>query len=314
MGLDMSGGEGGIRTPDTGVSPYNGLANRRLQPLGHLSGDFHQFSMARLVRRRHSVCPYVPEPEVDPYFQIAKGYGFSNYMFQTNEGPSFPAHQFLISGSSAPTNLPSPADYNWFVADNASDNTTAGCANLTGMVPLAPLIDNTGYEPTLTYCEGHTSDPHCLATCYTHNTWMSLWDSKKTANGWLYYLPPGADFVTKGAGVGIWNGPLTNHGLCNPNQGNTACRNTEYGNDMKFETSTDKKPVLTAIANCNLAPVTWVIPDKAWSDHAGEDKLGMGPSWVASIVNAVGSNTTCGFDGKGYWYNDSQHSVAILIT
>ena len=34
-----SGGEGGIRTPGTGFSPYNGLANRRLQPLGHLSGD-----------------------------------------------------------------------------------------------------------------------------------------------------------------------------------------------------------------------------------------------------------------------------------
>jgi hypothetical protein len=37
-GLTESGGEGGIRTPDRGVSPYNGLANRRLQPLGHLSG------------------------------------------------------------------------------------------------------------------------------------------------------------------------------------------------------------------------------------------------------------------------------------
>ena len=33
-----SGGEGGIRTPGTGFSQYNGLANRRLQPLGHLSG------------------------------------------------------------------------------------------------------------------------------------------------------------------------------------------------------------------------------------------------------------------------------------
>ena len=32
-----SGGEGGIRTPDRAVKPYNGLANRRLQPLGHLS-------------------------------------------------------------------------------------------------------------------------------------------------------------------------------------------------------------------------------------------------------------------------------------
>src|SRR5256885_1651463 len=30
-------GEGGIRTPDRGISPYNGLANRRLQPLGPLS-------------------------------------------------------------------------------------------------------------------------------------------------------------------------------------------------------------------------------------------------------------------------------------
>jgi hypothetical protein len=35
----FAGGERGIRTPDTGFSPYNGLANRRLQPLGHLSGS-----------------------------------------------------------------------------------------------------------------------------------------------------------------------------------------------------------------------------------------------------------------------------------
>src|SRR5207249_224141 len=32
-----TGGERGIRTLDTGFSPYSGLANRRLQPLGHLS-------------------------------------------------------------------------------------------------------------------------------------------------------------------------------------------------------------------------------------------------------------------------------------
>ena len=28
-GFKKSGGEGGIRTPDTGVSPYNGLAKHR---------------------------------------------------------------------------------------------------------------------------------------------------------------------------------------------------------------------------------------------------------------------------------------------
>jgi hypothetical protein len=32
------GGDGGIRTLDRALQPYNGLANRRLQPLGHVSG------------------------------------------------------------------------------------------------------------------------------------------------------------------------------------------------------------------------------------------------------------------------------------
>ena len=39
---------------------------------------------------------------LDPYFEIAENYGFANYMFQTNQGPSFLAHQFLFSGTSAP--------------------------------------------------------------------------------------------------------------------------------------------------------------------------------------------------------------------
>ena len=34
-------GERGIRTLGTGLNPYNGLANRPLQPLGHLSGTIH---------------------------------------------------------------------------------------------------------------------------------------------------------------------------------------------------------------------------------------------------------------------------------
>ena len=36
--IEKTGGEGGIRTLGTGVSPYNGLANRRIRPLCHLSG------------------------------------------------------------------------------------------------------------------------------------------------------------------------------------------------------------------------------------------------------------------------------------
>ena len=40
---------------------------------------------------------------LDPYFQLAEQYTFGDRMFQTNQGPSFPAHQFIISGTSAPS-------------------------------------------------------------------------------------------------------------------------------------------------------------------------------------------------------------------
>jgi hypothetical protein len=41
------GGDGGIRTLDRALQPYNGLANRRLQPLGHISGTVHHMPDAR---------------------------------------------------------------------------------------------------------------------------------------------------------------------------------------------------------------------------------------------------------------------------
>src|SRR5580658_8862123 len=36
--LQEAGGEGGIRTPGTGLGQYDGLANRCFRPLSHLSG------------------------------------------------------------------------------------------------------------------------------------------------------------------------------------------------------------------------------------------------------------------------------------
>jgi len=40
---------------------------------------------------------------LDPYLTLATRYGWANRMFQTNQGPSYPAHQFLFGGTSAPS-------------------------------------------------------------------------------------------------------------------------------------------------------------------------------------------------------------------
>src|SRR5208283_3914391 len=38
---------------------------------------------------------------LDPYLTFAEQYGWGNFMYQTNQGPSYPAHQFIFSGTSA---------------------------------------------------------------------------------------------------------------------------------------------------------------------------------------------------------------------
>src|ERR1022692_215421 len=64
---------------------------------------------------------------VQPYFDLAMQYGFANRMFQSNQGPSFPAHQFLISGTSAPRD-----DSPLFAAGNSSPSARVGCESVPG--------------------------------------------------------------------------------------------------------------------------------------------------------------------------------------
>ncbi len=56
------GGDGGIRTLDRPLQAYNGLANRRLQPLGHVS------VMGRYARRQ-------PEPQATDIKTIERSPG-----------------------------------------------------------------------------------------------------------------------------------------------------------------------------------------------------------------------------------------------
>jgi phospholipase C len=74
--------------------------------------------------------------------------------------------------------------------------------------------------------------------------------------------------------------------------------------------------ILRDITNCKLSQVSWVIPDGAWSDHAGPTSKGFlpyGPSWIAAIINAIGNNPTCSAGtqdaGQTYWEN-----TAIVVT
>src|SRR6266705_2756098 len=114
---------------------------------------------------------------VQPYFDIATQYGFANRMFQTNQGPSFPAHQFLFSGTSQ-INARSAL----FVSENP-DGTTTGC--LAPPDQTVSVIDPRGDESARVY------------PCFEHLTLADLLEhpphNPKHPIGWRYYTDNAAD-------------------------------------------------------------------------------------------------------------------------
>ena len=206
---------------------------------------------------------YVNPSEVTPYFQLAEQYAFADRMFQTNQGPSFPAHQFIISGTSAPT-----ATSTLFAAENptlpssAPANSEVGCDAPVGTI--VQMLDPSGLESSTQY------------PCFEHST---LVDSLDTALvSWKYYTPsPGS----------IWTGP-------------NAIQHLRFGPDWTNNVTVSQAQIFSDISSGHLAQVSWIIPTGQASDHALSND-GSGPSWVASIVNAIGSSA--------YWPD-----TAIFIT
>ncbi|MBV8052382.1 MAG: hypothetical protein JOZ80_14415 [Acidobacteriaceae bacterium] len=193
---------------------------------------------------------YVPASEAQPYLQLAQQYTFADRMFQTNQGPSFPAHQYIIAGTSAPT---STSDL--FAAENPLGGPNPfGDSGCTAPVDeFVAMIDPSGNDSLTQY------------PCFDHPTLVDLLDAKNL--GWRYYTPS--------AGT-IWTGP-------------NAIQHLRFGPDWNRNVVLKSTQVLTDITDGTLPAVSWVIPNGQASDHPLLSD-GSGPSWVASIVNAIGKS------------------------
>ena len=246
---------------------------------------------------------YVPGSAVQPYLQMAQTYAFGDNMFQTNQGPSFPAHQYILSGTSAVCtpgeSCPGPAGTTstFYVSGNPTNNQradgTAGVGCLAPPGSQVDLLDTSQPFPNdnITELDG--------LECFDHPALTDLLNSAGLT--WKYYAP---------ADGSIWTAPDAIQEICTPTTGpqdQLACNGTQWNTNVVLEGSGAQ--ILTDIQAGNLANVTWVIPDGANSDHAG-NPTDNGPDWVANIVNAIGgsrfwSNTAIivAWDDWGGWYD-----------
>src|SRR5581483_4955825 len=202
---------------------------------------------------------------LDPYLTLATEFGWANYMFQTNQGPSFPAHQFLFGGTSAPSAADDAAGI--FASENPTQSgnpigNSAGCATAPGIT--VQLIDSTGSEKQTVY------------PCFEHMTIVDFLPSTFT---WRYYAPNAGS---------IWTAPNAIKHICASSGKGGICKGKEWVNNVDLKPS----DVLKDIASCNLRSLSWVMPTGQNSDHAGVSDGG-GPSWISSIINALGTSTSC---------------------
>ena len=149
-------------------------------------------------------------------------------------------------------------------------------------------------------CEGGSSDQiseigpqRQIPVGYERVCWdpTTLGDELDNAHvSWAYYA------VSYSGYPGIWSAYQ-------------AINHIFYGPDWSKDVISQPSQILTDIANGQLRSVSWVTPTCGNSDHAGCGSK-TGPSWVTSVVNAIGKSKYWGttaiflfWDDYGGWYD-----------
>lgn len=312
-----------------------------------MTGFCHEFTDYSIYGGQCPSYSYVKKADVKPYFDIATAYGFANYMFQSDEGPSPSPHQFLFTGTSAPTaptdtHDKDPNNYYDF-EDFLSDLITTQSYGLG-----CPYNGSQGWPGWVEPDGKHLPTPPLATECYAHDTLVT--DAKDCTNpnvghdycdrgvpgwphsgGWAYYVEPRQNPAEEGGTM--WDAPASNPEVCYGESSRSAqgmpCGplkdhpNAEWADHIRIpRTGVYAKsyaPIFDDLFNCNLPAISWVVPDGSWSDHpfgksTNPNVVAAGPSWVGDIINAVGGgmkHSTCNGPNSGkYW---SQEATAIFV-
>jgi phospholipase C len=220
----------------------------------------------------HPQYAYVPYSETKPYWDMAKQYVLSDEMYASNfDASSFVSHQYIIAAqASSTTNYP---DTYW------------GCPG-----------GNPDKIWVITQQRGYAGQ---IRVCFDNKTLGDELDSAGLP--WAYYASPVHKDDADGPDAyrdsnGIWSAYQ-------------AISHIYYGRDWKKDVISPQTQFFTDVKRGHLRTVSWIVPTCANSDHAGCDSS-TGPSWVTSLVNAIGNSkyweSTAIFifwDDYGGWYD-----------
>lgn len=213
---------------------------------------------------------YTDPSQIQPYWSMAQQYTLAEHMFTTQGSDSFTAHQDLIRGGTLVQNGKSLVD----LPSCSGTKCKWGCDAPPG-THTSLITQGNNY---IKY-RGKGPFPCSKNFKLSYPTLRDLLDAMSIS--WKYYVPA----------MNQINGKLFN--------AFDAVAAVRYGSEWSSNISSPETNVITDAENGALPNVSWVIPSAPNSDHPGEGKDD-GPSWVASVVNAIGESS--------YW-----NSTAIIV-
>lgn len=219
---------------------------------------------------------YVPHSESAPYFAMAQQYVLADQMYASDfDISSFESHQYIIAGVNPESSVNYPRG-DWGCTGGPSDRID---------------ILKKGRK------WGKAKERPCWDP-------VTLGDELDAAQlPWAFYAVKvtGSSDCEGGGGsgnLGIWSAYQAIKHIC-------------YGPDWAADVLPFGRPAkfLHDVSRGQLRAVTWITPTYPNSDHGGSNSA-TGPSWVASVVNAIGESpfwsSTAIFifwDDSGGWYD-----------
>jgi phospholipase C len=219
---------------------------------------------------------YIKQSEVEPYWSMAQQYVLGDNMYSTEFGGSFTGHLNMIAGTG---DLKPPNKSEVDFPSRAPDDCDAKRGTKSSYVTEKGVVE-------------HFAGP--FPCFYQFNTIAQVLDGASVP--WKIYAPKMLD-------GGFWE-PFEEIAYVRcatwtvPINGPQDCYGE--GQDWQHNVIAPETQVLSDAANGNLASVNWIIPSKPDSDHPHYHS-DMGPSWVASVVNAIGESS--------YW----QSSAIVVV-
>ncbi|HEY3676473.1 MAG TPA: alkaline phosphatase family protein, partial [Candidatus Tumulicola sp.] len=221
---------------------------------------------------------YVNPADITPYWSMAQQYGLSDYMFQTQGSGSFTAHLDLVAGTSVIDDSKCGGGGSCALIDYPSNFVDWGCS--------APDTTSKSTTTSLLTRKGKYLHYQGPFPCLTFPT-MTMRDLLDGAGvSWKYYTPA----YSPGSAGALWNAFSAISDVYNDPG--------EWGTNVSWPETN----IFNDITNNTLPAVSWIVPESNNSDHPwGKGGKDNGPSWVTSIVNAIGQSD--------YW-----NSTAIIVT